>query len=204
MLFRRLAHCAIGALVILAVAARAFSAPPPITHDQPPTLRPAPSTAAPLSAPPAAMSTPAPAAGSEPARFAGMLAAHNRARHAVGVADLQWSDRLAKTAQGWAERLRGESCRMRHSGAAGIGENLAWAAGSHLSPAGVVAMWVGEAHAFNPSNGTCAPGAVCGHYTQVVWRGTHLVGCGMVSCGGSEVWVCNYSPQGNYVGQRPY
>jgi pathogenesis-related protein 1 len=196
---RRLARCALGALVILAVAARAFSAPPPIVHDQPPALRPALSTAPPTTRPAAP-----PTAGGEPARFAGMVAAHNRARRAVGVADLQWSDRLAKTAQGWAEPLRGEGCAMRHSGAAGIGENLAWAAGQHLSPAGVVAGWVGEARAFNPANGTCAPGAVCGHYTQVVWRSTRLVGCGMVSCGSSEVWVCNYSPQGNYAGERPY
>jgi hypothetical protein len=65
-------------------------------------------------------------------------------------------------------------------------------------------MWVQEARSFNPASGGCAPGAVCGHYTQVVWRSTHLVGCGMVSCGGSEVWVCNYSPAGNYVGERPY
>jgi pathogenesis-related protein 1 len=199
MLFRRLARCAIGALVMMAIAARAFSAPPPIVHDQPPTLRGAP-PAAPFTAPPAAP----PAARAEPARFAGMLAAHNRARRAVGVPDLQWSDRLARIAQGWADRLRGEGCAMRHSGTAGIGENLAWAAGQHLSPAAVVAMWVEEARAFNPGNGTCAAGAVCGHYTQVVWRDTHLVGCGMASCGGSEVWVCNYSPPGNVERERPY
>ena len=140
----------------------------------------------------------------EPPQYAGMVAAHNRARHAVGVADLQWSAQLAAIAQKWANVLGGERCLMRHSGAQGIGENLAWAGGQHLTPEAVVQMWLGEARYFNPPSGTCAPGTVCGHYTQVVWRNTNFVGCGMVSCGPTEVWVCNYSPPGNYVGKRPF
>jgi uncharacterized protein YkwD len=143
-------------------------------------------------------------AGREPPFFAGMLAAHNRARRAVGVPDLQWSTRLSEIAQEWAGHLGREGCRMHHSGVAGLGENLAWAAGQRLSPAQVVAMWVDEARAFDPRDNECDAGAVCGHYTQVVWRNTKFVGCGMVGCGESEVWVCNYSPPGNYVGERPY
>ena len=186
-LFRRATCCAILLLFIAALVTRAGSAPPPIVPNQPLTLRPAPKSA-----------------DVEPARFAGMLAAHNRARRAVGVPDLQWSGELTSIAQAWAERLRVEHCVMRHSGAHGIGENLTWAARQHLSPAAVVATWVQEAGSFNPADGSCAPGAVCGHYTQVVWRNTRTVGCGMVSCGDSEVWVCNYAPPGNYVGERPY
>jgi hypothetical protein len=49
----------------------------------------------------------------------------------------------------------------------------------------------------------------CGHYTQLVWRNTREVGCGYGTCvdpmGFSDgVWVCNYSPPGNFVGQAPY
>jgi len=141
---------------------------------------------------------------SEPPRFSGMVAAHNYARHAVGVPDLQWSADLANTAQRWAYQLGAQNCAMRHSGTPGIGENLTWASGQHLSPTEVVATWVQEARSFNGATGACLPGAVCGHYTQVVWRSTRFVGCGVVSCGNSEVWVCNYSPPGNYVGERPY
>ena len=65
-------------------------------------------------------------------------------------------------------------------------------------------MWVDERRAFNAGYNACASGAVCGHYTQVVWKNTKLVGCGIASCGNSEIWVCNYSPPGNYVGERPY
>ena len=178
---------AIAALALLAISVSSWSAPPPYVPNQPLTLRP-----------------PLQTLDREPAGFTGMLAAHNRARHAVGVADMQWSDRLAAIAQAWAERLRAQNCAMRHSGAAGMGENLAWAGGQRLTPAGVVAMWVAEARDFNPSSGTCARNAVCGHYTQIVWRNTRQVGCGMISCGGSEVWVCNYSPPGNFAGERPY
>jgi uncharacterized protein YkwD len=151
-----------------------------------------------------AIATPAAAQDREPPFFAGMLDGHNRARHAVGVPPLQWSSRLAATAQGWANRLRSESCEMRHSRATGLGENLAWAAQQHMSPAAVVALWIGEARAYHRAANTCAPGALCGHYTQVVWRTTRFVGCGFASCGYSEVWVCNYSPPGNYSGERPY
>jgi len=136
--------------------------------------------------------------------FAGMVEAHNRARRAVGVPDLQWSPELAVVAQRWADTLRGQGCPLRHSGTPGIGENLTWASGQHLTPAAVVASWVQEARGFDAQHNLCAPGLVCGHYTQVVWRDTRLIGCGMASCGQSEVWVCNYSPPGNYVGQRPY
>jgi pathogenesis-related protein 1 len=45
---------------------------------------------------------------------------------------------------------------------------------------------------------------VCGHYTQIVWRDTTSVGCAAQSCPQGEIWVCDYSPPGNYVGQHPY
>lgn len=153
-----------------------------------------------FAAPAAAQPRPA----EEPARFAGMLAAHNQARQTVGVPPLQWSAELAATAQRWADTLRGSRCTMRHSRGTGLGENLAWASGQSLTPAQVAAMWVGERRHYDAARNTCAPGQVCGHYTQVVWRGTTHVGCGMASCGTSEVWVCNYAPPGNVVGQRPH
>jgi len=134
------------------------------------------------SAPPPAIISPG--TTSEPARFSGMVAAHNHARHAVGVPDLQWSPELANTAQRWANQLGAQNCALRHSGAPGIGENLTWASGQRLSPAEVVATWVQEARSFNGATGACLPGAVCGHYTQVVWRSTRFVGCGTVSCAG--------------------
>lgn len=175
------------AFVIMAMAGPTWSAPPPIAPNQPLTL---PVLPAPTSI--------------EPPLLSGILAAHNRARRAVGVPDLAWSQELSRTAQGWAEKLRAMQCEMRHSRATGLGENLTWASGQHLRPEAVVGIWLQEARSYNPTTGRCAAGGICGHYTQVVWRSTRFVGCGMVSCGNSEVWVCNYAPPGNFSGERPY
>jgi hypothetical protein len=59
----------------------------------------------------------------------------------------------------------------------------------------------------------CAAGEPCGHYTQLVWRGTTRVGCGKATCtvnspfgAGFPTWeyyVCDYEPPGN-SGARPY
>ncbi len=143
-------------------------------------------------------------ADQQPAWFAGMLEAHNAARRAVGVPPLRWSAAVAAVAQRWADRLGSAGCPMRHSGTEDYGENLAWAASQQLSPAEVVGLWVAEASAYHPASGACTPGAVCGHYTQIVWRSTRVVGCGYAPCGNSEVWVCNYDPPGNYQGERAY
>jgi pathogenesis-related protein 1 len=46
----------------------------------------------------------------------------------------------------------------------------------------------------------------CGHYTQVVWRASVKIGCGVTSCSNgtrTEV-ICNYAPAGNFVGMNPY
>ena len=140
----------------------------------------------------------------EPARYAGIVAGHNQARRAVGVPDLQWSAELAGVAQGWANTLQGESCNMRHSQHRGIGENLHWSSGRPDTPATAIAGWLAERQFFDAATKTCAPGKVSGHYTQMVWRSTQFVGCGMAACGNKEIWVCNYSPPGNYVGQAPF
>jgi hypothetical protein len=72
----------------------------------------------------------------------------------------------------------------------------------------VVDAWGNEKKDYDYANNSCQSGAVCGHYTQVVWRSTKLVGCGVASCSAgnskAQVWVCQYSPPGNYVGERPY
>jgi pathogenesis-related protein 1 len=48
----------------------------------------------------------------------------------------------------------------------------------------------------------------CGHYTQVVWRDSTQLGCGMSTCTADglthEIWICNYAAAGNIVGRAPY
>jgi len=83
------------------------------------------------------------------------------------------------------------------------------------TPGQVVGAWFAEQACYSYSSNTCnarcamslpVPSASCGHYTAVVWRNTTSVGCGVANCGDGlrSIWVCQYSPPGNVVGQRPY
>lgn len=132
-----------------------------------------------------------------------MLTAHNTWRRRYGVPALTWSPQLASYAQEWANHLHQRNL-FEHRKNLPYGENLAWAAGQQLSPERVVNMWGEEVKDYNYAANTCASGKMCGHYTQVVWRNTREVGCGMARGNGKEVWVCNYNPPGNYRGQKPY
>jgi len=132
-----------------------------------------------------------------------ILDTHNRLRAEVNVPPLRWSPELSAYAQEWANELS-RTNSFNHSpgnSRSGAGENIA--AGSSVRL--MLSLWANEKDDYNDSTGICRSGRVCGHYTQMVWRNTTEIGCGIAShrtYGG--VLVCNYSPPGNYVGQRPY
>jgi uncharacterized protein YkwD len=147
--------------------------------------------------------------GGVPAEWADMLAAHNAKRDAHCVPRLTWDAGLASAAQSWADK-----CTNSHAQNTGQGENLAWynkfdGSGKSIYPAASNAQayqdtwyceikwysfkdpkWVGG------SKNGCDP-PVNGHFTQVVWKATTKVGCGIKNCNGSTYWVCRYSPAGN-------
>jgi hypothetical protein len=172
-----------------------------------------------------------PAGGPPPPGFAtDMVNAHNAVRanpSSVGgspapspaLPALSWSDTVAARAQAWAD-----GCVYMHNTpelhSLGYGENIA--AGSppgSLTTARVVAgLWGSEAPFYDHATNTCDDanpandGHTCGHYTQLVWRSTSVVGCWFRTCttgspfgsGSWDYWVCDYAPPGNYVGQKPY
>ena len=126
---------------------------------------------------------------------------HNSYREQLGLPALAWSPQLAARAQQWAQYLiRTGSFGPRRDGA--FGENLYEISGGYSSPTAVVAAWMSEGPNYNRHTNTCS--ARCGHFTQVMWRETRLVGCGMARDRRREVWVCNYDPHGNVQGERPY
>lgn len=148
-----------------------------------------------------------------------IIAVHNKWREDVGLAEkLSYSPVLATKAQAWADSLkRHNHCQMQHSKSDGnYGENLFWASarqsseGSNefqkISPEKVVNSWASEKRDFDYGSNRCKPGKKCGHYTQIVWRSTTTVGCGMAACDDTQeqVWVCQYQPTGNWIGQKPY
>ncbi|MEP5614197.1 MAG: pathogenesis-related family 1 protein [Cyclobacteriaceae bacterium] len=130
------------------------------------------------------------------------LEAHNTYRAAVGIEGLTWSDELAASATEWAEELA-SNCTFQHSSGS-YGENLWKGTSGAFAIEDVVESWGSEKQHYNYDNNSCDDGEVCGHYTQVVWEATTEVGCGMVTCDGYDVWVCQYAPQGNIIGQKPY
>ena len=155
---------------------------------------------------------PAPAASPSADPFAeAFVRAHDLHRARVSPAprsplpSVRWSPELAAHAQAWAER-----CEFEHSRGE-FGENLAARTGA-ATPDEVVAGWAAEAEDFDYARNRCTPGKVCGHYTQIVWRDSTQIGCGVAQCGGGgpfggrawTSWVCNYSPAGNWMGERPY
>ena len=145
-----------------------------------------------------------------------MLALHNAERaNATPVPSppllpLAWNISAEAVAQVWAN-----NCQWMHNPNRGaLGENIYAAAGNPIrTPADVVGSWAIEKNDFNYASNTCAAGAVCGHYTQIVWRSTSGLGCATKICTtGSpftgfstwQFWVCDYSPPGNVGGQKPY
>lgn len=146
-------------------------------------------------------------------KLKGIVAAHNLARSRVSPAAatpipaLNWSDSDAAVAKAYAAK-----CVFQHNPNRGPrGENLYAASGGTNTPEKVVGSWESEKAQYNYANNSCS--GVCGHYTQVVWAATTTVGCAVQTCtqnspfGGSgpwELWVCNYSPAGNFVGKKPY
>jgi uncharacterized protein YkwD len=130
-----------------------------------------------------------------------VLQAHNSIRRSLGVPSLTWSDALAARAQEWAESLLAKN-QFRHQPKSPYGENLLEMTGAHASAAQVVSDWASESRNYDFRSNRC--NGTCGHYTQIVWRDTKEVGCGVARSRNREVWVCEYNPPGNWAGQRPF
>ncbi|KAL5020640.1 hypothetical protein ScPMuIL_002275 [Solemya velum] len=113
---------------------------------------------------------------------------------------MKWDDEVALIAQKWAE-----NCKITHDGSLqrmvlgrfSVGQNIAWGPAS-LTWKQVVAVWYKEIEDFHYN--ISAKNA--GHYTQVVWAKSAVLGCGYALCGKTHFYVCNYAPSGNMVGKQ--
>jgi uncharacterized protein YkwD len=130
-----------------------------------------------------------------------MLEAHNAVRKTVGTPPLEWSERLTEVAQKWANYLL-KSGQFYHQPKNLYGENLYEISGGEASPVQVLNSWASEAYDYHHRTNSCE--STCGHYTQIVWRETRQVGCAVAKGQGRQVWVCEYAPPGNFVGERPF
>jgi uncharacterized protein YkwD len=162
-----------------------------------------------------------------------ILNMHNQERALVGVPPLVWSAILAADAQEYADHLAAID-KMQHmwesestewsQKAHGANENLAaFTHGCGLSSLvppldytkavcpgdtlrTMVMSWVNEKKDFSGTynNGGTNNGAVIGHYTQMIWKATTELGCGMASGSIQDQYgqvtdylVCRYLPSGN-------
>ena len=129
-----------------------------------------------------------------------LLFEQNQLRSKTGLPPLVWSNELAEAAQQWADKLLVEGLFM-HSDMA-YGENLYKITGCATTAAHVVTVWTTELQNYNYRENTCS--GECGHYTQIVWRETRKVGCGVARSSNQEIWACEYDPPGNVIGEWPY
>ncbi|KAF9068038.1 CAP domain-containing protein [Rhodocollybia butyracea] len=128
------------------------------------------------------------------------LSAHNTVRAQHGATALTWSNDAAAAAQKWAN-----NCVFQHSGGTlgPFGENLAAGTGSSYGIPQAMESWSSEVSQYNSAD------PVASHFTQMVWKGTTQVGCAVASCSGifaasfglASYYVCEYSPQGNVIGE---
>lgn len=120
-----------------------------------------------------------------------VLAIHNKYRALHHAPKLAWDDELAQFAQRYANK-----CVFQHSGSP-YGENLA---AGYASAGAAVKAWY-EEHV-NYSYRRPGFSHDTGHFTQVVWKSTTKIGCGLAVCDGKNgtpgsYLVCEYTPHGN-------
>ena len=123
------------------------------------------------------------------------LDAHNTRRCMHGTPALQWSAAVAASAQAHADK-----CLFQHSSGP-YGENLYMSWYRPATAEAAVKAWYDEVKDYNYAR----PGfsSQTGHFTQVVWRGSTALGCGMCQKGSQYIVVCQYSPAGNVQGRYP-
>lgn len=142
--------------------------------------------------------------------LAAVLARHNQARGDLGIAPLVLDTDLNRQALAYARQLA-DTNTFQHSAASdrpGQGENLWAGTASRFSYEQMANGWINEKQYFVydrfPYNSTTGNWADVGHYTQIIWKNTTRLGCGIATANNRDVLVCRYAPQGNIVGQFPY
>ncbi|XP_018561505.1 venom allergen 3 [Anoplophora glabripennis] len=135
---------------------------------------------------------------------------------ATNMMEMKWDNELANRAQNWALSCQSERHdAQRHVSRFPVGQNIAttWTTRKPSSDndskpdfADSMRKWFNEFKQF--SYGGIGEGHT-GHYTQMIWAETNLVGCGYAfyydpAKGFTKNYICNYGPGGNVLGQSPY
>ena len=141
-----------------------------------------------------------------------LLAGHNRERAALGIAPLAWNELLAHDAEAYAQHLVRVGYLVHSEDAPGEtdpqGENLWAGTRGYYGPESMIGLWVAEKRDYKPgifpNNSISGDLEKVGHYTQVMWRSSHAVGCAVAHGHRDDFLVCRYSEGGNVIGERPF
>lgn len=127
------------------------------------------------------------------------LSAHNNLRAKYGASPLVWNSELANKAQQWVN-----GCEFHHSGGSlgPYGENLAAGTGQAYGILQAIKSWADESSDYDANNPQSS------HFTQMVWKGSHELGCAVQECSGifparfgmAKYYACEYFPAGNVIG----
>lgn len=149
---------------------------------------------------------------------------HNQLRQSVALGQVQgqpaasmmmhltWDEELARKSQQLAN-----TCRYGHDSSSDrsvprflVGQNIAttwtsWRTDNLPDFASQIKAWFDEVSIYKFNSGFSH---ATGHYSQMVWADTYLVGCGYSYYYDGrryqKLYVCNYGPGGNVVGKAPY
>lgn len=127
-----------------------------------------------------------------------MVSAHNEIRAQLKLSPLTWDCKLADYAQQWARRGVAQ-----HREDTDLGESIFVAGNGAISAISSFNKWMLEKSNWTNAAGRCTAGKVCTHYTQIVWKKTARIGCGINRNAPGKwktVLVCNYDPAGNDPG----
>lgn len=150
-----------------------------------------------------------------------ILDEHNRLRQMVALGQIHgqpgaanmmemvWDDELAAVAQKWALTCAEVHDTSRDVRRFAVGQNIArtWKSKPFDSEPNWrrrIFAWFNEGQNYDTGFSRAT-----GHYTQLVWSETFLVGCGYSfyydpARGYTKNYVCNYGPSGNVLGYEPY
>jgi pathogenesis-related protein 1 len=145
------------------------------------------------------------------------LALHNKIRQKNDAGPLEWDDRLADSAQAWADKLLADDCAIYHPKNAADDEKYLQSGldGQNLSQfiykgrkknvqvgsiKEAVQLWTDECKLYDPNEPTQHG---VGHFTQMIWKDTTKVGCAYRKLDRlgkkGSIYVCHYNKSGNWL-----
>jgi len=136
------------------------------------------------------------------------LQLHNDERSLLNIPGLTWNADLAVSALSWANQLAQKGSLSHSPNRVHIGENVSYTASKPNSIDRLIGMWLDEKKYFiyapYPDCSNSGNSHDVGHYTQLIWKDTTELGCGVATRNGKDYLACQYKTSGNRIGKYAY